>query len=95
MVLKDSDLKTQADGLTDLWRTLDKQRADAKTVTVDRKALVALLSDHATMAGTLAVMAAMKPLAMALAKEQPKAANAAAALAALSMLGLLGPSRRG
>lgn len=40
-----------------------------------------------------ATMAAMKPLALALAKEQPKAA--AAAFAALQMLGLLGPSRRG
>lgn len=51
--LNDSDLKTKPDGLTDLWRTLDKQRADAKTVTVDRKALLALLYDHATMAAAL------------------------------------------
>lgn len=41
-----------------------------------------------------ATMTAMRPMAMALAKEHPKAAHAAAAIAALQMLGLLGPSRR-
>ena len=51
--MKEKELNTTVEAQDYLWSTLDRQRATARTVTIDRDKLVALLIDHAAMVHAL------------------------------------------
>jgi hypothetical protein len=53
MGLKECDLASTVNDLDTLWATLDKVRSTSKAVTVDKRALTAVLLDHSRMAREL------------------------------------------
>lgn len=53
MTLRETDLSLSVEQFDGLWDRVNRARANAKVVTVDRSALASVLTDHGRMAGEL------------------------------------------